>query len=565
MRVADAKSSSRVPCKVGLWAANEAFNASTHSIYAGTPTRAAGANVAKLLLKTAPAEVPAYLAALDALCVHLELLTVLRAREKELPVSAVATPFRGLTDGKPTHYVVELVDGRYALLGKQGARWQLHVGKRQEVLATVPDTLFAAAVAAVGEGLAAPLAPAGGRIDLGGAVDLVRLEVGAVHAHARGIDRVDAKLGRRSALPHRDGGPPPEERAQHHAKQRVLVPGEHEEPRERAEHDHGDQASEAEHAADHHGHEHPPEPPQQPQEAARALDHRVLVVLDGRGPRRARGHGRGRGRWRYRHGRPLLEGRRDRGRAPVRVGLQHALEGLDQGLAHAPLQEAAHVEPETLVGKRVGLGAGERGDHGGADRVDVGGGEGAPLQLLGGHVAHGADHGARAAPRHELGDRAEVDEDVGPVGPAHDVAGLDVAVDDGGRAAVQVSGGAVGACEEAPHLVLGERALAAADLVEGLALDLLHHEVERVVLLEAVEVLGDQRVIEGREHAGLALGELHVLPAARAADVEPLDGDAALLALVEGVVGGALRALSEGAPDDVTFSEPGPRFHGGLA
>jgi len=152
LRVADAKSSSRVPCKVGLWAANEAFNASTHSIYAGTPTRAAGANVAKLLLKTAPAEVPAYLAALDALCVHLEFLTVLRAREKELPVSAVATPFRGLTDGKPTHYVVELVDGRYALLGKQGARWQLHVGKRQEVLATVPDTLFAAAVAAVGEG-----------------------------------------------------------------------------------------------------------------------------------------------------------------------------------------------------------------------------------------------------------------------------------------------------------------------------------------------------------------------------------------------------------------------------
>ncbi len=152
LRVADAKSSSRVPCKVALWAANEAFNASTHSIYAGTPTRAAGANVAKLLLKTAAAEVPAYLVALDALCVHLELLTTLRARDKELPVAAVTTPFRGLTEGKPSHYVVELVDGRYALLGKQGARWQLHVGRRQEVLATVPDTLFAAAVAAVGEG-----------------------------------------------------------------------------------------------------------------------------------------------------------------------------------------------------------------------------------------------------------------------------------------------------------------------------------------------------------------------------------------------------------------------------
>lgn len=148
LRGVDAKSASRVPAKVALWAANEAWNATTHSIYAGTPTRAAFANVAKHYAKKAPAELPPYLAAVDALCVHLELLTVLRDRGKTLPASPVETPYRGLTDGKPSHYVTRLGDGRWAVLAKEGARWQLHVGARDEVLASVPDALFQAAVRA---------------------------------------------------------------------------------------------------------------------------------------------------------------------------------------------------------------------------------------------------------------------------------------------------------------------------------------------------------------------------------------------------------------------------------
>lgn len=148
LRGVDAKSASRVPAKVGLWAANEAWNATTHSIYAGTPTRAAFANVAKHYAKKAPAELPSYLAEVDALCVHLELLTLLRDRGKTLPARPVETLFRGLTDGKPSHYASHLEDGRWALLAKEGTRWQVHVGTRDEVLASVPDTLFQAAVRA---------------------------------------------------------------------------------------------------------------------------------------------------------------------------------------------------------------------------------------------------------------------------------------------------------------------------------------------------------------------------------------------------------------------------------
>lgn len=149
LRLADAKTSSRVPCKVALWAACEAFNATTRSIYAGTPTRAAASNVTKLLVKKRPDTVRAFLAALDALCVHLDALTALRAKDQAPPTRAISTPFRGLTGGKPTHYVLALEDGGYCLFGKIGSRWQLVPGDRDTVLATLPDELFPAAVRAV--------------------------------------------------------------------------------------------------------------------------------------------------------------------------------------------------------------------------------------------------------------------------------------------------------------------------------------------------------------------------------------------------------------------------------
>lgn len=149
LREADAAKFSRVPAKVGQWVANEAWNASHGSIYAGTPIRAAAANVAKLLLKKAPSEVAQYLAELDALCVHLEALTMLRDRHKEVPSPAVRTPFRGLVEGRPTHYLMELQDGRWACFGKVNNRWQVQVGDRDTALACLPDDIFPKAVEAI--------------------------------------------------------------------------------------------------------------------------------------------------------------------------------------------------------------------------------------------------------------------------------------------------------------------------------------------------------------------------------------------------------------------------------
>ena len=57
----------------------------------------------------------------------------------------------------------------------------------------------------------------------------------------------------------------------------------------------------------------------------------------------------------------------------------------------------------------------------GAERVEVGGGVGARLKLLGRHVAEGADHARAAGTRvqHGLAHGAKVDEDAVAVGPKH--------------------------------------------------------------------------------------------------------------------------------------------------
>jgi hypothetical protein len=50
--------------------------------------------------------------------------------------------------GKPLHWLVR-TDRRYGLLGKIGPRWRFVEGERDEVLATVPDAYFDAAVRAI--------------------------------------------------------------------------------------------------------------------------------------------------------------------------------------------------------------------------------------------------------------------------------------------------------------------------------------------------------------------------------------------------------------------------------
>lgn len=148
---ADAGKVSRVPCKIGIWAAHEANNWARRPIYAGGAARPAAANFARFLAKKAPEQLLGYLKELDAYCIHLDALTSLREK-KHTPSRAVeATLWRGHRDGKVLYWLMRLKGGKLALLYKEKTRWKLVEGARDDVLATVAEEHFEEAVkAAVG-------------------------------------------------------------------------------------------------------------------------------------------------------------------------------------------------------------------------------------------------------------------------------------------------------------------------------------------------------------------------------------------------------------------------------
>mmetsp|Transcript_70945 Transcript_70945/g.200242 ORF Transcript_70945/g.200242 Transcript_70945/m.200242 type:complete len:400 (+) Transcript_70945:52-1251(+) len=134
------------------------------------------------------------------------------------------------------------------------------------------------------------------------------------------------------------------------------------------------------------------------------------------------------------------------------------------------------------------LGAPARGDH------------------LGREVVRGAAEGPAVACLHVLPRQPEV-RDLGVhrasvLGRQQDVVGLEVAVHDAPR--VQVGHRLAESAEEPAGLRLGEAA-ACHDALEKVApRDELHHEVEVRVRLEPAVELDDPRVLEAREHLGLA-------------------------------------------------------------
>jgi len=87
--------------------------------------------------------VPDFLREIDRQMVRLEW-NALRGED-----GARATEFlwRG-TDpkGKLAHVVVQLEDGSFGLLTKQASRWRWITGRREDVLASVPDAHFEPAV-----------------------------------------------------------------------------------------------------------------------------------------------------------------------------------------------------------------------------------------------------------------------------------------------------------------------------------------------------------------------------------------------------------------------------------
>jgi len=138
----------RMPCKIGAWAAHEAANWAYRPIYAGGAARPAAANLAKIIAKKTPAELARFLADLDALCIHLEALTMLDDRAVKPSAPVATTLWRGHDKGKVTHWLMRLDNGELALLAKLGPRWKVIEGKRDDVLASVGDAHFAAAVRA---------------------------------------------------------------------------------------------------------------------------------------------------------------------------------------------------------------------------------------------------------------------------------------------------------------------------------------------------------------------------------------------------------------------------------
>jgi hypothetical protein len=140
---------------------------------------------------------------------------------------------------------------------------------------------------------------------------------------------------------------------------------------------------------------------------------------------------------------------------------------------------------------------------------------------------------------------AEVDERERAVRPPDHVSRLQVAMDDRRRATVEVPEHVVRVAKQAHDVLFTQHTAPLAKRSEALAFDLLHHEVERALLLEVVDVRRQLRMGQRTQHLGFALRELDVLPRLRPAHVEALDGDGLSLALVDSVVRPPLRALTK--------------------
>jgi hypothetical protein len=144
---AQAKKASRIPLKMGIWAASEAAYFATRSIYSGTSARFAAAGWAKHLSQAEPVAVGGYLADLDLLCIHFELLSFLRDKKLEVSSEPTATPWRGFDGTRVTHFLSRIDDARWVLVRKVGARWTALEGARDDVIATIEDAHFTTAVA----------------------------------------------------------------------------------------------------------------------------------------------------------------------------------------------------------------------------------------------------------------------------------------------------------------------------------------------------------------------------------------------------------------------------------
>ena len=237
----------------------------------------------------------------------------------------------------------------------------------------------------------------------------------------------------------------------------------------------------------------------------------------------------------------LIERRGERGGGLVAIGVV-ALEAAHHDAIDVRRDDGEHREPRRRGGEHGGergrgavgvverLAAGDHLVHDDAERVDVARRRAQPADhLLGRHVIEGADHLAGVgqigavdlALVHDLGD-AEVEHldevVVGAVRLEVDVGRLEIAVDDAER--VGLDQRAAHGARDREHALPRQRPAGAEPLVQALAAQQLHHDVERAVGRLAELVRGDRVRIaqpgqrgafaaKPRDDAGIA-GELGV-------------------------------------------------------
>ncbi len=147
--------------------------------------------------------------------------------------------------------------------------------------------------------------------------------------------------------------------------------------------------------------------------------------------------------------------------------------------------------------------------------------------------------------------RAEIDQREAAVGTADHVGGLDVTVNDRWCELVQVVERVGGIVEKPPNLRRTEHLATAAERRQRLALDTLHHQTQRAVELEMIDVLGQARMIERLLHQCFTFRQLDVFPRGRTAHEEALHGHAPPGRLVLGFQRLALSAGAQATDDRV--------------
>ena len=152
-----------------------------------------------------------------------------------------------------------------------------------------------------------------------------------------------------------------------------------------------------------------------------------------------------------------------------------------------------------------GVQPGEHVVHGHAQRVDVGPGVCPAVVLLGRCIAPGAEHGSIGHILFIFAGDAKVDDLDVAVRLEHHVAGLHVAVDDGGTLGVQIGQHVADLHGPLQNLLFRLGAVFIDDLVQRLAFDVVHDDAEGLALINDVLNMGQRAMVQRLHHVRLSL------------------------------------------------------------